>query len=632
MRLLWLHIENFGGLHQQDFSFQEGMNLLLRENGFGKSTLAAFIRAMFYGLSGDRRQDISENERKRYFPWQGGSFGGSLHFALSNREYRIERFFGEKRNQDSFALYDVATNLPSRDFSERIGEELFQINAEAFEKTVFFGQLRLRSEMNGEIHAKLGNVAEDSEDMRSFDRVAEKINGELNRLSPLRKTGEIYKERLRLEELSAELLKKPALERELLQLEEKLPQVRAQVRLKSERIEQLNQDMQKLSRERDSLLLSLRKQERERQRRLEELERAERARIEGQKKDKESIEREYRKSYERKLYARLLREMIFTGIGLLGLLTALIFLIFVLYFHLHWNVGGFRGAEALLMIGMVLFSFLFLLLSFSMRRRRKEESRKRDFAEAEDSGFETGEENFSDRVKVWSERAEDKQVKDTVLQKKLIEFQREDRSLEEISRNLKTELESLKSLQEELRNSEESLKSLRKDFQRIREREREKAEALRELAEHEKRYSNLELTGAYLKKAKESFALRYRKPMEEAFQSYYRSLLGSTDGSMPGETCPFYMDANLKLHLMQEGRERETVQLSEGYQDLISLCRRFAVIDSMYPGEKPFLILDDPFVNLDDDKKNAGLDFLQKCAEKYQLLYMTCSESRGIQS
>ena len=125
MKLCSCQIENFGKLQHLELQFQEGLNVFLRENGFGKSTLAAFIRVMFYGLSGERKAQDSENERKKYRPWQGGSFGGSLTFALENgKRYRITRSFGERKSQDRFQLYDAETNLPSKDYSERIGEEL----------------------------------------------------------------------------------------------------------------------------------------------------------------------------------------------------------------------------------------------------------------------------------------------------------------------------------------------------------------------------------------------------------------------------------------------------------------------------------------------------------------------------
>ena len=40
MRLLRLHVENFGIISQLDLDFQEGVNEVLKENGWGKSTLA----------------------------------------------------------------------------------------------------------------------------------------------------------------------------------------------------------------------------------------------------------------------------------------------------------------------------------------------------------------------------------------------------------------------------------------------------------------------------------------------------------------------------------------------------------------------------------------------------------------
>ena len=50
MKLVGLYIENFGGLHQYALDFEAGITSLIQPNGFGKTTLAEFIRAMFYGF------------------------------------------------------------------------------------------------------------------------------------------------------------------------------------------------------------------------------------------------------------------------------------------------------------------------------------------------------------------------------------------------------------------------------------------------------------------------------------------------------------------------------------------------------------------------------------------------------
>ena len=48
MRLISCHIENFGKLSDFSCEFSGGLNIICEDNGWGKSTFAAFIRAMFY--------------------------------------------------------------------------------------------------------------------------------------------------------------------------------------------------------------------------------------------------------------------------------------------------------------------------------------------------------------------------------------------------------------------------------------------------------------------------------------------------------------------------------------------------------------------------------------------------------
>ena len=101
MRLLRLHVENFGVLQNYDLTLTDGLNVLYEKNGWGKSTLAVFVKAMFYGLPASAKRSLDENERKKYTPWQGGAFGGSLEFVCQKGRFRVERFFGDKESLDA---------------------------------------------------------------------------------------------------------------------------------------------------------------------------------------------------------------------------------------------------------------------------------------------------------------------------------------------------------------------------------------------------------------------------------------------------------------------------------------------------------------------------------------------------
>ena len=170
MRLLNLHVENFGALHDYRLEFSRGLQVLHHENGWGKSTLAVFIKAMFFGLPATSKRSLDENERKKYTPWQGGAFGGSLEFECAKGKFRIERSFGDKEKDDSFALYDLSTKRPSEAYSERVGAELFGIDASGFERSVYLSQRALDSKGgNAEISARLGNLLDDVDDIGSYD-------------------------------------------------------------------------------------------------------------------------------------------------------------------------------------------------------------------------------------------------------------------------------------------------------------------------------------------------------------------------------------------------------------------------------------------------------------------------------
>lgn len=174
MKLINCYIENFGKLSNFKLDFRDGLNTVKEENGYGKTTLAVFIKAMFFGLDATKRQKLEYNDRKHYMPWQGGRCGGSLTFSIGTKVYRIERTFMPKAADDSFALYDSKSGNITNDFSENIGEELFSIDADGFERTVFLSEANLSGKNeNKTISAKLSDLVGCDGDLSVMDEAIE---------------------------------------------------------------------------------------------------------------------------------------------------------------------------------------------------------------------------------------------------------------------------------------------------------------------------------------------------------------------------------------------------------------------------------------------------------------------------
>lgn len=187
-------IENMGKLSNVNLNFKEGLSVIKEDNGWGKSTLSIFIKSMFYGLDGDGRRNDLIKERKRYNPWQGGTYGGSIVFSTHGRRYEIIRIFGTKASEDIFELRDADTGLVSTDYTENIGEELFHINSESFAKTVFIKQNDCASsDTTDDINSRIGRIddgmdlnrykAADAQLEKTINILADKKNGKQGRLN-----------------------------------------------------------------------------------------------------------------------------------------------------------------------------------------------------------------------------------------------------------------------------------------------------------------------------------------------------------------------------------------------------------------------------------------------------------------
>jgi DNA repair exonuclease SbcCD ATPase subunit len=150
--------------------------------------------------------------------------------------------------------------------------------------------------------------------------------------------------------------------------------------------------------------------------------------------------------------------------------------------------------------------------------------------------------------------------------------------------------------------------------------ERENVEIDIRIMEEEYRLLNLSMD--YLTHSQNSLLEKYVKPMKDSVNKYISLLLKDTED--------YSIDVNFNFQFMTEGGLKGIDSYSRGYQNIISLCMRLALIDCLYPQEKPFIILDDPFVNFDDEKLEICKALIRTISKQYQIVYFACHKSREI--
>ena len=201
MKLIECYVENFGLLHRYKVEFNKGINCWNAHNGAGKTTLTSFIEAMFYGVGDGRKLINDEKPRKKYTPWQGGRFGGSLTFEVGKKKYRIERTFGQRPADDVFAIVDADTGRPVEDYTENVGQELFGIDRDGFQRTVFLSEKNLQGKNeNKTIAAKLSDLVGVDGDVGGVDDAIKILEKRRQFYLKKNKTGEITNVKERISE------------------------------------------------------------------------------------------------------------------------------------------------------------------------------------------------------------------------------------------------------------------------------------------------------------------------------------------------------------------------------------------------------------------------------------------------
>ena len=222
MKLISAHIEGFGKLSDVDFDFDDEITFFERENGWGKSTLAAFIKVMLYGFEGEGKRDDLTNERKRYSPWQKGTYGGELVFLNEGKKYRLSKVFGKKSAEDDCVLSDFDTNIPITDIDAAcVGKTFFHVDGPSYARSVYVSQNDvLTVESTDDIFDRIGGGISDSAEQIPYERMMDQLKKTTDSMSPSRKTGTLYKQSDEISNIENHLREEENIERSLNELNE----------------------------------------------------------------------------------------------------------------------------------------------------------------------------------------------------------------------------------------------------------------------------------------------------------------------------------------------------------------------------------------------------------------------------
>jgi len=180
MRIQKLDIKGFGKLNNFEIEFSKGLNIVFGANESGKSTIQAFIRAMFYSLKGGKSKGGIYNPLNRYRPWFGRDYKGSLKYVLDNgQSYKVERNFenGETKVYD-FLYKDITKTFDqSKDKGPLFAIRHIGLNENCFKKTLYIGQMATKIDNSGreEILDRLSNISQTGYEDVSFFSASEAI-------------------------------------------------------------------------------------------------------------------------------------------------------------------------------------------------------------------------------------------------------------------------------------------------------------------------------------------------------------------------------------------------------------------------------------------------------------------------
>ena len=765
MKLIKCHIENFGKLNNFEYNFSEGFNSIKEENGWGKSTFATFIKSMFYGLPSTTKRNLDENERKKYTPWQGGNFGGNIEFEINGKQYRIERFFGKNNSEDTFSIFDVAIGKKTKDYSDNIGEEIFGLDEEAFERCSYIPQKMLDSSINESISNKLTNLIQGTTETYNYEDAQERLKKKESSLQNKRGSGQIQEIENNIEDVICKIneLNTSALaindiqkqidthDNEIIDLFKEQEKIRIQIKEYS-KIQQkvANKELfDKLNNQTIETKNNIKEKEEILNNKNTSLTEVESFIILGKNvvKNEDKLQVKKENNYVNKRYDELVKYFVngkniptaeqtkeisddivkynliknqseaiqfarrvnqendkkaksSIGLAIVSILSLILGAVLLKSSSIFAAILFVIGGILLLSTG---FRYLVNMINIKtnktnhidfeqLQKDQTEGLRLQKKIDLFISSFEDVDTDYGVAINnIISNRKEFEKIKQQILvneeenklltnlinedkskiEKFLLQFNIEaDGGLIEQLLFLKQTIIDISNLKEQLKKENEELENFKQeknfnvneeaianvDINELQTKEKEYQSQIDEYREYksfciakinkiqddisalddlenkkeilennlyvlQKELKATKNAKKFLELANQSLSTKFLEPMKNGLNKYLKLITNKDFENLQ-------LDTDFNISFEEYGKHRDVDYYSKGYRNTIDLCMRLALIDSLFDKEKPFIVLDDPFVNMDEAKVENAKQFLRELSKTYQLIYFSCHESR----
>jgi hypothetical protein len=186
----------FGKLENAHLELGSGLNLIHAPNEGGKSTWAAFWKAMLYGIdTRDRDKKGHLADKNRYQPWSGAPMQGEVTLELQGREITIRRSQKGSVPFGAFSAVYTDTDEPVPGLTaSNCGVLLTGVDRDVFERSAFIGSGGdLAVTAAPELEKRIAALVSSGEEDISYSQVEATLREWLNRRKVNRSVGLIPK-------------------------------------------------------------------------------------------------------------------------------------------------------------------------------------------------------------------------------------------------------------------------------------------------------------------------------------------------------------------------------------------------------------------------------------------------------